>query len=308
MQQLTDHIIPFMVKDLTLRGRMVCLESVLNQIITQHTYPKPISLLLAEALTAIALLSDMLKSQSLMTLQIRLENNPLQALIVDYRPGGSLRGCVVFDREALQEAYADIESMEDYRPLITAQGYCSLTIDPQSEKERYQAIVSLEGQTISQMLMYYFKQSEQLDTLIHLAVQPPFFDKRTNRNESLWRSSGFLVQHLARDGGVPESVTTENPWEEAEYLFQTVRSDEMLDPELSPEGLLMRLFHAYDVQLFPYKELKHQCSCSRERAMGALMHLSQEERVNYLMESGMLEVICQFCSKKELFDPINIQN
>ena len=67
-----DFILPFILNEADLHGRVVRLADTVNQILRQHDYPKPVANLLGEALILTALLSAALKFEGVFTLQAGL--------------------------------------------------------------------------------------------------------------------------------------------------------------------------------------------------------------------------------------------
>ncbi len=53
-------------------------------------------------------------------------------------------------------------------------------------------------------------------------------------------------------------------------LAGTVEDHELLDPTLSSERLLYRLFHEHDVRVFEGQRIVESCRCSRERILTML--------------------------------------
>ena len=68
----------------------------------------------------------------------------------------------------------------------------------------------------------------------------------------------------APEGVTPHSVTEDDAWVEGRSLIETVEDVELIDPALSTEQLLYRLFHERGVRVFRSSELRAQCSCSRD--------------------------------------------
>ena len=84
----------------------------------------------------------------------------------------------------------------------------------------------------------------------------------------------------------------------------TVEDHELIDPLLSSERLLYRLFHQSGVSVFDAQSVRHQCRCSQERMEGLLRSFSREERRDMIGENGRIGVTCEFCSVHRDFDPL----
>ena len=94
---------------------------------------------------------------------------------------------------------------------------------------------------------------------------------------------------------------------EAQFLFETVGEDELVDPTLTPETLLYRLFHERGVRVFDTAPVRAQCSCSRENVEAMLRRFSQDDR-DHMVENGVIAVTCEFCNGSYVFHPADVAN
>jgi molecular chaperone Hsp33 len=175
-------------------------------------------------------------------------------------------------------------------------GLMALTVDQGPEMELYQGLVELDGATLADCAHSYFQQSEQVDTAVKLAV---------GRRDGAWRAGAITVQRLAElgPGDVPvTSVEREDDWRKAVALLGSATSNELTDPELTPDRLLYRLFHEDGVRVFERRGLRFGCSCSQKRALAVLRRLPPGE-IEELTVDGALEVVCQFCNRRQTFTP-----
>ena len=176
-------------------------------------------------------------------------------------------------------ALAEAKGRGDQGALL-GKGHMAMTIDPGGDKDRYQGIVPLEGEPLVDAAHTYFRQSEQLPTFIRLAVAR-HYGPASGEGQRMWRwrAGGLMIQQLPREGGKRERGDAasedddEENWNRARHLAATVEDHELLDPTLSPERLLYRLFHEEGVQVTPATALAAECRCSRERIHGYLRQL-----------------------------------
>lgn len=285
-----DQVQSFHVETLDVRGRVVRLGGVLDAVLGDHGYPAPITRLLAEALTLTALIGSALVEEGAQaTLQAR-GDGPATLLVCDYMAPGAVRGYVGFHAARV----AGVEPAAPIRDLL-GDGYLALTIDrPGQDDGRYQGIVSLEGATLAEVAQRYFMSSEQLPTWVRLEV---LHDPVAHR----WYAGGMLLQHLPRgeEGGERLFVQDETPpnWQHATLIADTIRSEELIDPSVSFDTLLWRLFHEEKVRLLPAAPLHRGCRCSRERIQSVLRQFSFEELMDMREPDGSFKVNCRFCSK-----------
>ena len=89
-----------------------------------------------------------------------------------------------------------------------------------------------------------------------------------------------------------------------QHLLATLTDAELLD--LPPEQVLLRLFHEEGVRLQPVQPLAFGCTCSHERVAGMLRSLGREENESVLAEQGSIQITCEFCSRRYVFDETDI--
>jgi molecular chaperone Hsp33 len=266
------------------RGRLVRLGPVLDEILAAHAYPAPIARILAEALVLAALLGAMLKeAEGQLTLQAQTESGIIDLLVCDYR-AGELRGYVRFDRERLAA---------EPQPSLFAlfgKGYLAITFDQSGTGERYQGIVPLEGASLADAAQHFFAQSEQIPSLVRLAV-----------DDTGHIAGGLLVQHLPEGEEGRERLHTrlDHPeWDHVRILAETVRDSELTDTSLPLESLIWRLFHEEEeVRVLSGVPLRRGCRCSLDHVRGVLSRFSPEERGEMVDADGMISVDCEFCSR-----------
>jgi molecular chaperone Hsp33 len=307
-----DLLLPFQTVRSGVTGRIVRLGSVVDTILSRHAYPEPVSHALGEALALTAMLGAALKTDGKFILQTKTDG-ALDFLVADYETPGKVRGYASFDKA--DAALIDAKGRGDQGVLL-GKGHVAMTIDPGGDMDRYQGIVALDGEPLVDAAHTYFRQSEQLPTFIRLAVARHYAPSRPG-GELVWRwrAGGILIQHLSREGGKPvageardaslEGDDNEN-WNRVRHLAATVEDHELLDPMLSPERLLYRLFHEEGVRVVPATSLSTVCRCSRERIHAVLGRFGAAELSDMREPDGGITVTCEFCSRKYRFAPDQI--
>ncbi|MCP5395530.1 MAG: Hsp33 family molecular chaperone HslO [Sphingomonadaceae bacterium] len=283
----TDRVLSFTLPTRHARGRVVRLGPVLAEVLAAHDYPVAIQHLLSEALVLAALVGSLLKEPGdQLTMQAQTEGGVVSLLVCDYRQG-ELRGYVDFDRDRLAALGANPSLY-----ALFGKGYLAITFDMAKGKGRYQGIVPLEGDSLGEACQTYFTQSEQVPTLIRSAV-------RVHANDC--GAAGFLVQHLpdGEEGRERLHVRMDHPeWEHVAVLAGSIRHDELLDPALSMEALVWRLFHEEEeVRIQPGEVLQRGCRCSNAHFEQVLERFPEEDRKDMRDEEGIIPVDCAFCSK-----------
>ena len=285
-ETFSDKLLGFTLPSRHARGRLVRLDSVLDQVLSAHDYPAPITHLLGEALVLGALMGGLMKGEKgQLTMQAQTTDGPVSLLVCDYK-AGALRAYAEFDSGSL-----DLLGANPPLKSLFGEGYLAITFDTDSG-QRYQGIVPLEGDNLAQACESYFVQSEQVPTLIRIA---------SRSNGSAGVAGGFLVQHLAdgEEGRERLHVRQDHPdWEHVEAIAGTLSHDELLDPALSMEAIAWRLFHEEEeIRVQPAADLSRGCRCSADHYRKVLLRFPQEERQAMENESGKIVVDCAFCSK-----------
>jgi molecular chaperone Hsp33 len=164
--------------------------------------------------------------------------------------------------------------------------------------DRYQGVTAIEGETLALCAEQYFAQSEQTPTRVRLAVGQ--LDTGEGRH---WRAGGMMIQNIAEDEA---RGSTAEAWNRTQAFFETIGEDELLDPTISAETLLYRLFHEDGVRVFDAKPLKAFCRCSQERIAAVLKSFGEEERAEMIEEDGRIRVTCEYCSSVYEVDPASL--
>lgn len=282
-----DRVLGFTIPSRDARGRVVRLGPVLDTILAAHSYPAPIRHLLAEALVVTALIGSLLKDEDgQLTMQAQAEGGIVDLLVCDYRDG-ELRGYVRHDAERLAGLGVS-PSLE----ALFGTGYVAITFDLAATGQRYQGIVPLEGASLSEACEHYFVQSEQVPTLIRVAVR--------SSGESCV-AGGLLVQHLpeGEEGRERLHVELDHPeWAHVAALAGSTRHDELVDPALSLEALIWRLFHEeQEVRVIKGKELSRGCRCSLDHYRAIIARFPGDEQAAMRDERGAIVIDCAFCSR-----------
>ena len=269
------------------RGRIARLGPVLDAILASHNYPPVIEKLLAEALTLTALLGSLLKEpQGQLTLQAQTEGGPIDLMVCDYL-GGALRGYVRHDPERLAGVGA-----EPTLKQLFGEGYLAITFDQAANKERYQGIVPLEGGSLAEAAESYFSQSEQLPSLVRLAV--------VDHGAAGHTAGGIMIQHLPEGEEGRERLHTrlDHPeWEHVAALARTLSTEELVDPALPLETIIWRLFHEEEIRVLPQASLARGCRCSPAHIREVIQRFPPEERKTMAEADGIIRVDCAFCAR-----------
>jgi molecular chaperone Hsp33 len=283
---------------------------VVDEILARHNYPQPVAKLVGEAIALTVLLGSALKIEGRFILQTQTDG-PVRMLVVDFRSPGAVRACARFDAARVAGA---IEANKASAGALLGKGHLAMTIDQGPDMSRYQGLVALDGGSLEDAAHEYFRSSEQIPTRVRLAVGEEMSPGAGHR----WRAGGMLLQFLPRSPerarvadldpgdapkGTPAHVVQEDDaWVEGRSLIETVEDVELIDPALSSERLVYRLFHEPGVRVFNSVPVVARCSCSREGVEAMLKSFSQDDR-DHMVKDGAIAVTCEFCSAEYRFKP-----
>ncbi|HEY0301645.1 MAG TPA: Hsp33 family molecular chaperone, partial [Rhizomicrobium sp.] len=304
-----DTVMPFEVASLDLRGRVVRLGPLVDEILSKHSYPEPVAKLLAEAIVLTVMLGSALKIEGRFILQTQTDG-PVGLLVVDYTTPGKVRACARFGKDGVDAAVA---AGNVSAGAMLGKCHLAMTIDQGASTSRYQGLVALVGGSLEDAAHEYFLRSEQIPTRVRLAVAEELVPGGKKR----WRAGGIMMQFLPKSaeraridldpGNAPEGVEIaarpeDDAWVQGRALLETVEDVELIDPAVSSERLAYRLFHEPGVRVFKSLDVRAECSCSRPTVEAMLRSFSQDDR-DHMVEDGKISVTCEFCSSTYVFAP-----
>lgn len=264
----------YLFQDLSVRGELVQLDTAFQQIIANQDYPQPLQSILGELLVATSLLTATLKFEGSITLQLQ-GDGPVSLVVINGDHEQKMRGVARWE--------GNIDSDASLHDLI-GKGHLVITISPK-QGERYQGVVGLEGETLSEILEGYFERSEQLKTRLWF---------RTGEYQGKAHAAGMLLQVM------PDGTGSEGDFEHLEKLTETIKNEELFS--LDANDVLYRLYNQEKVQLFDPQDVEFFCGCSRERSAGAIATVAKEELDDILSAEGQVALHCDYCGTTYSFD------
>lgn len=322
-----DYVLPFSTDKSRALGRLVRLGPLVDHILKRHDYPAGASEILGQALALTGMLGSTLKFGGNLILQTQTDG-ALGFVVANYEAGGSdaeagkLRGYASFDEDRRAEierpspkvSQNHSQKLSEHHGKLLGSGHMALTIDPGGYMDRYQGVVSLDGDDLSTAANTYFRQSEQLPTFVRLAIAK-HYSGAAGDGEWHWRAGGIMVQYVSPVGGRQDLDEDdggnlqwlfgerEEDWQRVSMLASTVEDHELLDPTLSPERLLYRLFHEEGVRANTPVKLANFCRCSRERVETFISTFEGEDISGMLDDQGKIAITCEFCNQVYRFEP-----
>ncbi len=285
-----SHVQTFHLQNANLRGRLVRLSGVLNDILKPFDYPEAVEKLVSETVVLTTLLSSMLKYEGIFILQAQ-GDGAVTRLVSDVTSQGEIRANAGFDPEKLKLVTADSPTIHD----LMGTGYLAFTVDQGEFSERYQGIVKLEGNSLQDSIHHYFSQSEQIGTSIRMAVKKD--------ENGMWRAGAIMLQHMPDHANIPQDAKpVSEDWNRGQILLQTCKDEELLDPRLHDDTLLIRLFHEEGVVVYPAQKIKKICRCSMDKIARIVSQLKPEDRADIVVD-GKITMTCEFCNTHYSVNP-----
>jgi molecular chaperone Hsp33 len=286
-----DFVATFQIEDTSVRGRVARLgDGVLDPILKRHDYPRWAAYLLGEAVTLAVLVSASLKFDGKVMVQAQGEG-PVSLLVAEARSDGGVRGYLRLNKEKWDFIERVNKGQRPHIPQALGRGTMALLLQPNDpDQAPWQSIVPIEGATLADCAQMWFSQSEQVPTRVRLAVAEISELGGTKR----WRSGGALIQQVAGDSA---RGATDEPWDNARHLFDTIEDIELVDPDVSSGTLLFRLFHENGVRLEPPKALTDKCTCSEEKLLDTISQMDRAEVKALANADGDITADCQFCGR-----------
>ncbi|MGO2564038.1 MULTISPECIES: Hsp33 family molecular chaperone HslO [Pseudoalteromonas] len=278
MQQ--DLLHRYLFDNLDVRGELVQIENAYNEMIANHNYPDAVKALLGELLVATCLLTATLKFEGEIAVQLQ-GDGPVKYAVINGDDKQNMRGIARLQSEVTGSTVKE----------LIGQGYMVITITP-TKGERYQGIVPLEHETLSECIEAYFEQSEQLKTRLWFA---------TDTTEGNAKACGLFLQVLPVD----KQKSIED-FAHLEALSHTIKDEELL--ELDANTVLTRLYHEDNPRVFEPQIIQFKCGCTREKTMTALVNIGQQALLDDVAEHGEIKISCHYCLKDYLFDEQDVKN
>ncbi len=273
-------------------GAFVELSDGVDELLNHRDYNGDVRNLIGEAMAAMPLLATHLSFDGRINLQFQGDGG---------RGVRSAHRAHAPDAPHMQLLVAQIDHHLNVRGMAKAPpdlsgsftdllygGVLALMLEPLSDlRIPSQALVLIQGDSLAEALEGYFSQSEQLPTLIRLAVDGN-------------RLCGFLLQRMPLE----HTRATEEDWEHLVTLARTLTREELLT--VNPPMLLRRLFADEPVRIFKPRPVTVTCRCDRAGISTMLLSLGRDEVDSIVTEQGKVEVTCEFCGRQYVFTPSDV--
>ena len=283
-ENMTGSMRPFMFESLPIRGRLLRMPNITDQVGSLKTGEDIVAQLLSEMLAASVVLAFDMKDQANITLQITSKGK-LPVLLAKCNYKGELRAFAK-KTEPLNTEEKALEQQEE--------SVFTVTVDYGRDRESYQSIVPINTNSISSTVETYFQQSAQL---------PTYFKVFSHADESGRTSSGAIfLQALPH-----KEPVTDDDWRRIGLLLATLKAQEVLPGEVKDIDLISRLFAEDDVRVFHKQPLLFASATNRQRMLEALKNIGVDECRQLLeAEGGTLKMTDEYTGAAETFTEADI--
>ncbi len=290
-----DSILPFQLDKADIKGRMARLDGTLDEILGQHNYPIEVAAMVAEAAMLTAMIGQNIALRWKLSLQIR-GDGPIRLIATDYYAPtakgepAQIRAYASYDADRLAGAGTPFEKI--------GKGMFAVLIDQGADTTPYQGITPLAGGSLTTCAEAYFAQSEQLPTRFSVSIA------QADAGDGLqWRAGGIMLQHMPKAADDDRLDDDGDNWNRAMILLDSVETTEMIGPHVSPDQLLVRLFHEENPRVYDAQMVRFGCTCGAEKVRQAMSIYSAKDIKHMTTEQGTVTADCQFCGAHYVFDP-----
>lgn len=279
-------ILPFVFDNLPVRGKLIRLSGLDENVPTLENARLPVRDALAELLAAAATLMSELKNPDLkqkanVTLQVQTADGPVPLMVAHCGHGGDIKGYA-----RLNEA---VDVPATFADMATAQSIFAVTVDYGMGSDPWQSFVQLDKTGVAHSMASYFNQSVQLDTVFQVHV---------GEVQGKLCCGAMFLQKLPHKNAEEHA----DDWVRMGHLLATLKDEEVLSGKLQPEEVLQRLFAEDEVRVFAAQPLDFKSLNTRAKMENALLTMG-EEQVRQILEEhgGQFGMVCEFTGKEEIF-------
>ncbi len=240
---------------------------LVQQAIKIHNLSDTAAEILGGMLTACAYMAGCLKSEK-GAVSLTVKSGDGSATVsVSGDINGHIRGYIDGGENGLKGGTLTVIKDDGlFRPFI---GTCELRCDDVSEN-----------------LMQYFHQSEEIETAVAIGV--------TVKNGKCLAAGGVVMQLLPN--------THEENMDKAEHAMQSFVNAAQVVQDLGADGIMEKFFLKETEKTASYLTFPaYKCNCSRKKIEGVILPLGLNELLKICDEQGAVSVHCHYCNTDYTF-------
>lgn len=256
----------------------LCTTNLVQEAATRHHTSHLASAALGRAMNGALLLAATMKDNERIALRLK-GDGPIGEVVADAE-GTHVRGYVgdpdVF--LSLKNGKLDVGGAIGAGNIIVTRYL--------QNAEPFTGYAELVDGEIASDLTNYLYTSEQTPSSVALGVL-------VNKEGQVIASGGYFIQ--AMPGCAEETLA-----QLEENISLTPYVTQLLELGYTPEKMIETIARGLDVTIQESIELSYKCRCSREKILGALATLGQED-ISAMSQDEETEVHCQFCNETYKF-------
>ena len=256
----------------------LCTTNLVQEAATRHHTSHLASAALARAMNGALLLAATMKDNERIALRLK-GDGPIGEVVADAE-GTHVRG-YVGDPDVflpLKNGKLDVGGAIGSGNIIVTRYL--------QNAEPFTGYAELVDGEIASDLTNYLYTSEQTPSSVALGVL-------VNKEGQVIASGGYFIQ--AMPGCAEETLA-----QLEENISLTPYVTQLLELGYTPEKMIETIARGLDVTIQESIELSYKCRCSREKILGALATLGQED-ISAMSQDEETEVHCQFCNETYKF-------
>lgn len=270
-----DYVVRGVDKDKNFRFFGSITKDIVQQAFENHVTSPVVTAGLGRTMTAVAMMSQMLKNEKdRVSVNIK-GDGPIEGVIVEASSNGDIKGYPynpVVDIALNDEGNLDVSA---------AFGNAVMTVMKDlGLKEPYVGQTILVSGEIAEDFTYYFATSEQTPSAVGLGVL-------VDVDYSVKQSGGFIIQVLpdADEGAITKLE---------ENIAKLPSITSLLDEGKSIEEIIERLLG--EVRFYDKVPIKFVCDCSKEQMERGLLSIGEKELTEIKEEDEKANLVCHFCN------------
>ena len=267
----------------TVRVMAAITTEAVAEAIRRHQTSPTAGAALGRTLTGAALMGASQKDFDRLTVKIE-SDGVIGGITAEADPNGNIRGYV---KNAHAEAPAKANGKFDVSGII---GHGTFYVIRESgfdiglHRDPYVGSVPIVSGEIAEDFAYYLAKSEQIPAAVSLGVL------LRNTEPYVMASGGVMIQMLP---GANQHIVTmiEDTMAHAPHLTSIIREG------ASPEDLLRTALGVIEFEVLGEQQIRFQCTCSFDKAVGMIGALGKEEVESMLAEDNGAVMTCGFCNE-----------
>ncbi|MCM3707549.1 Hsp33 family molecular chaperone HslO [Cytobacillus firmus] len=283
---MRDKVIRALILDKQVRLFISDNTALINEIVSLNEQNHRIlNVALGKIVSGISLLSATLKGEQRLSATFTLGNSKYK-IYADADSNGNIRG--YNSRNSLKAETLEGISIKE---LIGQKG--TIRMIKGFNMSQFTGITDMPYQNIDDDLSHYFKQSEQLETLIETNLD---FGKDNTVSHSYGMFAQLLPgasKHLLKE--VKEKINTNS------NIFKNLKVME----DIQIEQQLKSYFS--DSLIIGLNGIKFSCGCSKEMFYGLLYSIERKDLLEYIHDNKSIESSCHICGRSYIFSPSELK-